>query len=75
MTSIPTEFLNKDPNSYLAEGEDKDLRAEVLKTLGKEWLMAKNVWLDNRAPIELIGTRDEIIVRDLLRSFKAASLS
>jgi hypothetical protein len=55
--------------------EDPDLRREILRTIGEEWLNAKNLWLEGRSPNDLIGTRDEFQVRDLFRSIKAAALS
>ena len=59
----------------LLPDEDPDLRGEILRTIGEEWLNAKNLWLEGRSPNELIGTRDEFQVRDLFRSIKAAALS
>jgi len=55
--------------------ENPDLRRENLNTIGEEWLFAKNLWLEGRAPDELIGTSEEFKVRDLLRSIRAAALS
>jgi hypothetical protein len=59
----------------LLPDEDPDLRREILRTIGEEWLNAKNLWLEGRSPNDLIGTRDEFQVRDLFRSIKAAALS
>jgi hypothetical protein len=62
-------------DSSLLPDEDPDLRREILRTIGEEWLNAKNLWLEGRSPNDLIGTRDEFQVRDLFRSIKAAALS
>jgi hypothetical protein len=59
----------------LLPDEDPNLRGEILRSIGEEWLNAKNVWLEGRSPNDLIGTRDEFQVRDLFRSIKAAALS
>jgi len=59
----------------LLPGENPDLKIEILNTLGEEWLYAKNLWLEGRAPDELIGTSEEFKVRDLLRSIRVAALS
>jgi hypothetical protein len=53
-----------------------DVRSALSRrTIGEEWLNAKNLWLEGRSPNDLIGTRDEFQVRDLFRSIKAAALS
>jgi hypothetical protein len=62
-------------DTTLVPGEDPDLAREIRSTIGEEWLFAKNVWLAGRTPSELLGTRDEFEVRDLLRSIRVASLS
>lgn len=62
-------------DTRLLPSEDPNLKRDILNTLGEEWLNAKNVWLRNHTPNELIGTRQEFQVRDLLRSIKGAALS
>jgi hypothetical protein len=69
------EFLAEHPDTRLLPGEDKDLEKEILKTVGEEWLYAKNPWLENKAPKDLIGTDREFRVRNLLRILVAADLS
>lgn len=68
---MTTKFRDK----RLLPGEDENLKREITKTIGEEWLYAKNIWLDGRKPIELIGTRNEFEVRDLFRSITGAALS
>ncbi|MBV9825354.1 MAG: hypothetical protein JO001_06745 [Alphaproteobacteria bacterium] len=62
-------------DTTLLPDEDPDLTREVLETVGEAWLYAKNVWLAGRTPAELIGTRDEFQVRNLVRSIKGADLA
>jgi hypothetical protein len=62
-------------DTSLLEDENPDLRQEILDTVGEEWLVTRNVLLNNRTPAELIGTSEEIRVRDMLRSFIVAALS
>jgi hypothetical protein len=62
-------------DTSLLPDEDPDLTREILGTIGEEWLKTKNIWLEGRAPYDLIGTPEEFRVRDLLRSIKAAALS
>jgi hypothetical protein len=62
-------------DTSLLPGEDVDLRAEILRTLGEEWLYAENIWLGGRIPSELIGTPDEFQVRDVLRSIRFSGIS
>ena len=50
------------PRQGLLPDEDPDLRREILRTIGEEWLNAKNLWLEGRSPNDLIGTRDEFQV-------------
>jgi len=59
----------------LLPGENPDLKAEVLQTLGEEWLHTKNILLDWYTPNQLIGTDDEYKVRDIFRSVMVAALS
>lgn len=70
-----SELLAKAPDKSLLPGEDKDLRADILKTVGEDWLFAKNVWLQDQKPDDLIGTSDEYRVRNILRSIRSAGLS
>ena len=62
----------------LLPDEDKDLRSEILRTLGplgEEWLTSQNIHLGGSSPQDLIGTRDEFSVRVALRSLKVAAPS
>lgn len=70
-----SKLLAKVPDRRLLSDERADLKAEILETVGKNWLVSENVWLNNRAPSELIGTSEEYKVRDILRSFRSAGLS
>ena len=56
-------------DTTLLDDENEDLRKEIVETVGEEWLHTKNAMLNGRAPEELIGTPDELHVRDMLRSF------
>lgn len=69
------EILAKTLDKNLLPDENPDLKKEILETVGEEWLQAKNVWLENKTPEELLGTRDEYKVRDILRSIMVAALS
>ncbi|GLH77028.1 hypothetical protein SSBR45G_19360 [Bradyrhizobium sp. SSBR45G] len=64
-----------EPDVDLIEGENQDIRAEIIETLGEEWLTTKNILFANRAPEELIGTKEEIRLRDILRQYVVAALS
>jgi hypothetical protein len=80
MVNIPSrphdvQSLPRHKDTSLLPGEDENLRKEIVDTMGDEWLQAKNVWLANRAPVEVIGTPDEFHVRALLRSLRVAALS
>jgi Protein of unknown function (DUF2384) len=59
----------------LLPGEDQNLRKEILKVVGEEWLHTANTRLGGHTPQELIGTPDEFRVRLILRSIKSADLS
>jgi hypothetical protein len=54
----------------LQPGEHSDIRLDVNELLanGEEWLVAPNTNYGGRRPSELIGTPDEILVRNTLRS-------
>jgi hypothetical protein len=69
------EFLAERPDTGLLPGEDEDLRQDILRTVGKDWLYAKNLWLENKTPEALIGTEGEFRVRNLWRILVAADLS
>ena len=73
--SMIKEFLAVPPDTRLLPGEDKDLRQDILRTVGEDWLYAKNPWLENNAPDALIGTDREFRVRNLWRILLAADLS
>jgi hypothetical protein len=75
LSMIPREAIAEHPDTSLLPGESKDLSEDVLKVVGEEWLLAKNLYLGNRAPNELIGTPEEFRVRNMLRSFLVAALS
>lgn len=62
-------------DTSLLPGEDPNLRTEILKVVGEEWLHAENTRLGGHTPEELIGTPDEFRVRLVLRSIKSADLS
>ena len=64
-----------EPDTSLLEDESPDIRNEIIQTLGEEWLHTKNILLNNRMPAELIGTPDEIHLRDIMRSFLISALS
>jgi hypothetical protein len=59
----------------LLPDEDPNLRSEILKVVGEDWLYAENTRLGGHTPHELIGTPDEFRVRLVLRSIKSADLS
>ena len=67
--------LLRHQDTSLLPDEDPNLRKEIENSIGDGWLNAKNIWLGNRAPSELLGTPDEFHVRALLRSLRAAALS
>jgi hypothetical protein len=62
-------------NLELLPGEDANLKDEILEVIGEQWLYTKNSWFSGRAPIALIGTPEEPVVRDIVRSIKAADFS
>jgi len=70
---LPEEL--SDPDTTLLDDENPDIRKEIIETIGKDWLHTKNVLLNNRTPEDLIGTPDEIQLRDILRSYVIAALS
>jgi uncharacterized protein (DUF2384 family) len=54
----------------LLPGESSDIKVDVRRLLrnADEWLDTPNSNFGGRAPIELIGTREEFLVRETLRS-------
>jgi hypothetical protein len=68
-------MMTKFEDTSLLSGEDPNLRSEILKVLGEEWLHAENTRLGGHTPEELIGTSDEFRVGLVLRSIKSADLS
>ncbi len=50
--------------------ENSDIKVDVHRLLrnGDEWLQTPNGNFGERAPIELIGTEDEYLVRETLRA-------
>jgi antitoxin Xre/MbcA/ParS-like protein len=56
--------------SDLLPGENPDIRVDVHRLLqnADEWLETPNSNFGGRAPIELIGTNEEFLVRETLRS-------
>ena len=71
---MPGDILSQQ-DTGLVDGETEDLKEEILDVLGEQWLHEKNVRLAGKAPSELIGTRDEYKVRNILRSLAVAALS
>jgi hypothetical protein len=59
----------------LLQGEDPDIRAEILEWIGEEWLDTPNFIFSGRPPAALIGTDEEPILRDRVRSIKSAEFS
>ena len=59
----------------LLEGENSDLRQEVIDTLGEWWLNERNVRLGGRTPNDVINQNRGAWVRDLLRSIKYIGIS
>ena len=57
------------PDLSLLDDENPDIRKEIIETIGEQWLHTKNVMLDDRTPEELINTPEEVLLRDMLRSF------
>ena len=62
-------------DTALLPDENLNLKEELLNVMGEEWLTTKNVLLNGFAPQELLGTRHEFILRDILRSVMVAALS
>ncbi len=56
--------------SVLLPGEHKDIRIDVRELLDNadSWLATPNFNLRGRRPLDLIGTPDEQLLRDTLRS-------
>ena len=56
--------------SVLLPGEHKDIRIDVCELLdnGETWLTTPNLQFLGRRPSDLIGTPDEQLLRDTLRS-------
>jgi hypothetical protein len=54
----------------LLPGEHQDIRVDVniLLNNGNEWLATPNVYFGGRAPEAVIGTPDEALLRETLRS-------
>ena len=54
----------------LLPGENPDIKVDVRRLLqnADEWLETPNSNFGGRAPIELIGTNEEFLVRETLRS-------
>jgi hypothetical protein len=59
----------------LLPDEDPNLKREILKVVGEEWLYAENTRLGGHSPQDLIGTPDEFRVRLVLRSIKSTDLA
>ncbi len=58
--------------TLLIEGEHQDIRIDVRQLLGEtqadRWLATPNLNFEGRRPLDLVGTPDERLVRDSLRS-------
>jgi hypothetical protein len=63
------------PDLPLLEGENSDLRQEVIDALGEWWLNERNVRLGGRTPNDVINQNRGAWVRDLLRSIKYIGIS
>jgi hypothetical protein len=61
--------------AVLLPGESADLKTDIIETVGEEWLHAKDIWLQWRTPEQLVGTKEEYKIRDILRSVTVAALS
>ena len=75
MADADMAYLERDIDTALLPDENPDLRAEIVQTIGEEWLFAKNSWLGGKTPNEVIGTPNEYKVRDIVRSYLVAALS
>jgi hypothetical protein len=64
-------------NVELLPGENPDIRVDVgyLLENADAWLKSPNVRLDGRAPQELIGTPEEIKIRNILRAAVYSSMA
>ncbi len=76
MTQKPkTSGIFKDTS--LLPDENPDIRKEAISLLGEDvaqkWLNAKNIQLRLQTPNELIGTPDEPLVRNILRTIKTGN--
>ena len=58
------------PQCTLLPGESADIKVDVHRLLrnADEWLKTPNTNYDGRAPVELIGTKEEFLLRQTLRS-------
>lgn len=61
----------------LLPDEDSDIREEVKKVIQEpdRWLQSPSSILGGLAPAELIGTPDEMLLRELVRSLKHGVIS
>jgi uncharacterized protein (DUF2384 family) len=59
----------------LLDGENPDIREEARDIAGEQWLHEPNSRLMGRTPEELIGSPQEVLVRDVLRSLKHIGIS
>ncbi len=68
----PAAKLARDPlvGVYLLPGEHPDIRSDVRDLLSNadEWLATPNANFGGRSPFDLIGTADEHLLRETLRS-------
>jgi len=64
-----------DPEMELLPDENPDLKAEILEWIGEEWLCTPNSWFSGRPPSELLGTAEEPLLRDRVRSIKSAEFT
>ncbi len=71
-----TENRRPDP-SVLLPHEHADIRLDVADMIANadEWLAAPNIRFGGRAPGELIGTADEYLLRETLRSVLYSGVS
>ncbi|WP_027515689.1 antitoxin Xre/MbcA/ParS toxin-binding domain-containing protein [Bradyrhizobium sp. WSM1417] len=70
---LPEEL--SEPDTTLLDDENPDIRKEIVKTIGEDWLHTKNILFNNRKPEELIGTPEEIRLRDIVRQYVVAAIS
>jgi len=62
-------------NIELLPDENPDLRAEIIAFIGEDWLNAPNSWFSGRLPSDLLGTDQEPLLRDRVRSIKSAEFT